>query len=147
MGILLARGPSAGQVDRLCRRSRPVPALSGTLLLFTRNVPAATSTVFLFDDGYVWVQIAASTTTSALTISVAISPADGFCGGSRCHSFWNVDKMSKEFYFLLILLSLGAYGFFIALDLFTLFFFLQLAVIPVPAHRHLGQRPEEATAR
>ena len=43
---------------------------------------------------------------------------------------WNVDKMTKEFYFLLILLSLGAYGFFISLDLFILFFFLEIAVIP-----------------
>jgi NADH-quinone oxidoreductase subunit M len=43
---------------------------------------------------------------------------------------WNVEKMTKEFYFLLVLLSLGAYGFFISLDLFTLFFFLEIAVIP-----------------
>ncbi|MEO6670351.1 MAG: NADH-quinone oxidoreductase subunit M [Ferruginibacter sp.] len=43
---------------------------------------------------------------------------------------WNVEKMTKEFYFLLVLLSLGAYGFFISLDLFILFFFLEIAVIP-----------------
>lgn len=43
---------------------------------------------------------------------------------------WNIQKMTKEFYFLLILLSLGAYGFFISLDLFILFFFLEIAVIP-----------------
>jgi len=43
---------------------------------------------------------------------------------------WNVQKMIKEFYFLLLLLGLGAYGFFISLDLFVLFFFLEIAVIP-----------------
>ncbi len=43
---------------------------------------------------------------------------------------WHVEKMTKEFYFLLLLLSLGAYGFFISLDLFVLFFFLEVAVIP-----------------
>jgi NADH-quinone oxidoreductase subunit M len=43
---------------------------------------------------------------------------------------WNVTKMTKEYYFLLILLSLGAYGFFVSLDLFILFFFLEIAVIP-----------------
>jgi NADH-quinone oxidoreductase subunit M len=43
---------------------------------------------------------------------------------------WKVEKLNKEFFFLLIFLSLGAYGFFIALDLFTLFFFLEVAVIP-----------------
>ena len=43
---------------------------------------------------------------------------------------WNIQKMTKEFYFLLILLSFGAYGFFVSLDLFILFFFLEIAVIP-----------------
>lgn len=43
---------------------------------------------------------------------------------------WNVTKQTKEFFFLLILLSAGAYGFFISLDLFLMFFFLELAVIP-----------------
>ncbi|MGZ8549350.1 MAG: complex I subunit 4 family protein [Chitinophagaceae bacterium] len=43
---------------------------------------------------------------------------------------WNIEKMVKEFYFLLILLALGAYGFFISLDLFVLFFFLEISVIP-----------------
>jgi len=43
---------------------------------------------------------------------------------------WNVEKMTKEFYFLLVLLALGAYGFFISLDLFILFFFLEVSVIP-----------------
>ena len=33
-------------------------------------------------------------------------------------------------FLLLIFLSLGAYGYFISLDLFTLFFFLEVAVIP-----------------
>lgn len=43
---------------------------------------------------------------------------------------WNIEKQVKEFFFFLIFLSLGAYGFFISLDLFTLFFFLELSVIP-----------------
>lgn len=43
---------------------------------------------------------------------------------------WTMEKLSKEYFFLLVLLSMGAYGFFISLDLFTLFFFLEVAVIP-----------------
>ncbi len=43
---------------------------------------------------------------------------------------WNISKWTKEFFFLIVLLSLGAYGFFISLDLFTMFFFLEVAVIP-----------------
>lgn len=43
---------------------------------------------------------------------------------------WKVQTQAKEFFFLIVFLSVGAYGFFIALDLFTMFFFLELAVIP-----------------
>jgi len=43
---------------------------------------------------------------------------------------WNINRLTKEFFFLILLLSVGAYGFFISLDLFTMFFFLEVAVIP-----------------
>ena len=43
---------------------------------------------------------------------------------------WQQETLSKEFFFLLMLLSVGAYGFFVSLDLFLMFFFLELAVIP-----------------
>ena len=43
---------------------------------------------------------------------------------------WKMNTLGKEFFMMLIMLSVGAYGFFISLDLFTLFFFLEIAVIP-----------------
>ena len=43
---------------------------------------------------------------------------------------WTMRPMSKEFFLLLLFLSAGAYGFFMSLDLFTLFFFLEVSVIP-----------------
>jgi len=43
---------------------------------------------------------------------------------------WKMKELSKEFFILLLLLSAGAYGFFISLDVFTMFFFLEVAVIP-----------------
>ncbi len=43
---------------------------------------------------------------------------------------WKMETRVKEFFLLLVVLGAGAYGFFISLDLFTMFFFLELAVIP-----------------
>lgn len=63
-------------------------------------------------------------------ISVAMILLTAFVVVAGVLVSWNVTKMTKEFYFLLILLSMGAYGFFISLDLFILFFFLEIAVIP-----------------
>jgi len=44
---------------------------------------------------------------------------------------WEVKHLPKEFFILLILLSAGVFGFFISLDLFTMFLFFELAVIPM----------------
>jgi NADH-quinone oxidoreductase subunit M len=43
---------------------------------------------------------------------------------------WKIQKQVKEFFFLILFLSLGAYGFFITTDLFAMFFFLELAIVP-----------------
>lgn len=44
---------------------------------------------------------------------------------------WEVEKMQKEYFGTLILLAGGVYGFFISLDLFTMFLFYEVAVIPM----------------
>ncbi|MCX6249218.1 MAG: NADH-quinone oxidoreductase subunit M [Bacteroidetes bacterium] len=44
---------------------------------------------------------------------------------------WEVKDLTKEFFISLILLSTGVYGFFISLDLFTMFLFYEVAVIPM----------------
>ena len=44
---------------------------------------------------------------------------------------WDVEDLPREFFISLILLSSGVFGFFISLDLFTLFLFYELAVIPM----------------
>ena len=63
-------------------------------------------------------------------ISIAMILLTAFVVTAGVLVSWNIEKMTKEFYFLLILLGLGAYGFFMSLDLFVLFFFLEIAVIP-----------------
>ena len=44
---------------------------------------------------------------------------------------WMVDDLPKEFFISLIVLSAGVFGFFISLDLFTMFVFFEIAVIPM----------------
>ena len=39
---------------------------------------------------------------------------------------WKIQPMTKEFFLWLILLSTGVFGFFISIDLFTMFMFLSL---------------------
>jgi NADH-quinone oxidoreductase subunit M len=44
---------------------------------------------------------------------------------------WEVEYLRKEFFVSLILLASGVFGFFISIDLFTMFLFYELAVIPM----------------
>jgi NADH-quinone oxidoreductase subunit M len=44
---------------------------------------------------------------------------------------WEVEFLRKEFFISLILLATGVFGFFISIDLFTMFLFYELAVIPM----------------
>jgi len=44
---------------------------------------------------------------------------------------WNMEKLPKEFFISLITLATGVFGFFITIDLFTMFLFYELAVIPM----------------
>ncbi|MBD0851553.1 complex I subunit 4 family protein [Maribacter arenosus] len=44
---------------------------------------------------------------------------------------WKMNDLPKEFFVSLIVLSIGVYGFFISLDLFTMFVFFEIAVIPM----------------
>mgnify|MGYP000142162957 FL=1 len=44
---------------------------------------------------------------------------------------WKIEPLSKEFFLWLILLSIGVFGFFISVDLFTMFMFYEVALIPM----------------
>ena len=86
---------------------------------------------FLFEDNYTWyAPLNINYHIGVDGISIAMILLTAFVVIAGVLVSWQMERLNKEFFFLLIFLSLGAYGFFIALDLFTLFFFLEVAVIP-----------------
>ncbi|MBK7644912.1 MAG: NADH-quinone oxidoreductase subunit M [Planctomycetes bacterium] len=48
-----------------------------------------------------------------------------------CWASWTVAKRDREFYVLLLVLSTGVFGVFVCLDLFLLFLFYEIAVLPM----------------
>src|SRR5439155_14212009 len=84
----------------------------------------------LFENNYPWyAPLHINYHVGVDGISVAMILLTSFVVLAGILVSWNVEKLSKEFFFLLLFLSGGAYGFFISLDLFTLFFFLEVSVI------------------
>jgi len=64
-------------------------------------------------------------------ISVLMILLTGIIIFTGIFSSWNVKYLSKEFFISLIVLATGVFGFFISLDLFTLFLFYEIAVLPM----------------
>jgi len=64
-------------------------------------------------------------------ISVAMIALTGVVVFAGIFASWMVDWLHREFFISLILLSSGVFGFFISLDLFTMFLFYEVAVIPM----------------
>jgi NADH-quinone oxidoreductase subunit M len=98
---------------------------------FNAQRAAGNTKQFLFEQQYNWfpsLNISFHLGVDGISISMILLTAFVVIAGVLVS--WNVEKMTKEFFFLLILLSMGAYGFFVSLDLFILFFFLEIAVIP-----------------
>jgi len=64
-------------------------------------------------------------------ISVAMIALTSLVVFAGIFASWEVDILTKEFFISLILLATGVFGFFISLDLFTMFLFYVVAVIPM----------------
>lgn len=101
------------------------------LWLYYQERSNGNAATMLFESSYSWyrpLRINFHTGVDGISISMILLTAFVVLAGVLVS--WKMETMSKEFFFLLLLLAAGAYGFFISLDLFTLFFFLELAVIP-----------------
>jgi NADH-quinone oxidoreductase subunit M len=64
-------------------------------------------------------------------ISVAMIALTSLVVFAGIFASWEVDFLPKEFFVSLLLLATGVFGFFISIDLFTMFLFYELAVIPM----------------
>ena len=101
------------------------------LALYWKERAAGNTAAMLFEFNHAWyTPLHINYHIGVDGISIAMILLTAFVVLAGVLVSWTMETMSKEFFFLLIFLSMGAYGFFISLDLFTLFFFLEVAVIP-----------------
>jgi len=127
----------------IVRQSTPVRwiALTGSvaqlllavllLLFYNRERELGNTAQMMYETKYAWfASLNINFHTGVDGIAVAMILLTSFVVVAGVLVSWNNKKYTAEYFFLLILLSLGAYGFFISLDLILLFFFLEVAVIP-----------------
>ncbi|MDR1563025.1 MAG: NADH-quinone oxidoreductase subunit M [Dysgonamonadaceae bacterium] len=107
-------------------------ALSATLVaLFIQERAANPEAVMLFTQSVTWFEpLKISYSVGVDGISVAMLVLSAIIVFTGVFSSWNM-PMAKEFFLWYCLLSIGVFGFFISTDLFTMFMFYEVALIPM----------------
>lgn len=108
--------------------------LLGAFLVYAYLTERASGNMaeMLFYSKHVWFQSLNITFTIGVDgVSVAMIALTCVVIFTGIFASWNVDYLQREFFISLILLSSGVFGFFISVDLFTMFLFYELAVIPM----------------
>src|SRR5687767_7390098 len=129
--LLLAKGLKQVRTVALIGSSAQLILCFGLLYFYQQARAKGNTANFLFEDNYTWyAALGINYHVGVDGISIAMILLTAFVVMAGVLVSWKQETLNKEYFFLLLLLSVGAYGFFISLDLFTLFFFLEVAVIP-----------------
>jgi NADH-quinone oxidoreductase subunit M len=106
---------------------------AGTLIyLFLAERSAGNTAEMVFNSNWVWYEsLNIRFNIGVDGISVAMIGLTSIVIFAGIFASWEVDDLPREFFTSLILLSTGVFGFFISLDLFTMFLFYEIAVIPM----------------
>ncbi len=131
ISILFTKEAKATKLISLLGASLQLVLVLFLLTSYLQERSAGNTAPMLFEYNYVWfapLHINYHIGVDGISIAMILLTALVVLAGILVS--WTIDKWNREYFFLLLLLSMGAYGFFISLDLFTLFFFLEVAVIP-----------------
>lgn len=107
--------------------------MAGVLIfLYLSERNAGNTAEMLFVKDHMWFSsLNIHYTVGVDGISVAMIGLTSLVVFAGIFASWEVEFLTKEFFVSLILLASGVFGFFISIDLFTMFLFYELAVIPM----------------
>src|SRR5687767_5932118 len=129
--ILLVKGLKQVRIVALLGATLQLVLCFTVWYLYQQERGNGNTSAFLFETNFIWyAPLNINYHIGVDGISIAMLLLTAFVVLAGVLVSWKMERLNKEFFLLLVFLSLGAYGFFISLDLFTLFFFLEIAVIP-----------------
>ena len=111
--------------------SLALTALSVCLLVQYLALRPTTDAPMLFVDSWSWfapLNIHLAVGVDGISVAMILLSSIIVLAGS--FASWKIEQ-PKEFFLWLILLSTGVFGFFISIDLFTMFMFYEVALIPM----------------
>jgi NADH-quinone oxidoreductase subunit M len=102
------------------------------LFMYYAQRDAGNTADIIFMSDYVWFPtLNIHFTTGVDGIAVAMIMLTSVVVFAGIFASWEMEDLAKEFFISLIVLATGVFGFFISLDLFTMFLFYEVAVIPM----------------
>ena len=106
--------------------------LAITLVFLFINERTGNNAPMLFIDSHVWyAPLHIHYAIGVDGISVVMLLLSAIIVFTGTFASWNMQMQTKEFFLWFCLLSTGVFGFFISLDLFTMFLFYEVALIPM----------------
>ncbi|THG46583.1 MULTISPECIES: NuoM family protein [Muribaculum] len=108
-------------------------ALSVYLIVDFLELRAAGNTdIMLYQASWMWFEpLNIHLAVGVDGISVAMILLSSIIVFAGTFASWKITPLPKDFFLWLILLSTGVFGFFISIDLFTMFMFYEVALIPM----------------
>ena len=104
----------------------------GTVVLYLQERVAGNTDEMLFVAKTMWfAPLNIHYAVGVDGISVAMLLLSAIIVFAGVFASWKIQPLPKEFFLWLILLSKGVFGFFISIDLFTMFMFYEVALIPM----------------
>ncbi|MEI6346435.1 MAG: NADH-quinone oxidoreductase subunit M [Bacteroidota bacterium] len=132
IGILFTKTISQTRVVSAIGMSIQFLLAVALVFMFFAERNAGNTSQMLFTASHIWFpSLNIGYVVGVDGISVAMIMLTGIIIFTGIFASWKVDFLSREFFISLILLSTGVFGFFISLDLFTMFLFYEVAVIPM----------------
>lgn len=125
---------SQKQVRTIAATGMSIQLIQSLMLLyqFLQERMAGNSAVVLFAKSYAWYpSLGINFDIGVDGIAVAMIMLTSIVIFTGVFASWEVNNLYKEFFISLIVLATGVYGFFVSLDLFVMFLFFELAVIPM----------------
>ena len=128
-------------IARDMKQIRTVAVIGSTLLLalsvytlveFLAERAAGNTATMLFTDSRMWyAPLNIHYAVGVDGVSVAMLLLSSIIVFAGVFASWKINPLPKEFFLWFMLLSTGVFGFFISVDLFTMFMFYEVALIPM----------------
>lgn len=131
-GILFTKDNKAARVVSAIGMSMQLITAIALMFMYLAQRHAGNADTMLFTANYLWfpsLNIHYAIGVDGIAVSMILLTSIVVFAG--IFASWEMKDLAREFFISLIVLATGVFGFFISLDLFTMFLFYEVAVIPM----------------